>query len=405
MTRKKRLRVLIADDDPGVRNALAELIRGEPTFQLVGAAIDATEAAVLAAAEQPDVVLLDVRMRGGGGQAAARSIRSCSPASKLIAFSEYFDRSSVREMLQAGVVGYVVKGGPIDEIIEAVKRAAQGQGSLSSVVTSDIIDALAGELRSRYRTSERRRVSKSQIRRVIRDDTAFAMVFQPIVELRSRAVVGAEALARFTGQPVRGPNVWFAEATKLGLGVELELAAVAKALAALHELPDEVYLTVNVSPTTLASTGFHALVAKARGGQLVAEITEHALVEDYDRVVGAVGKLRALGMRLAVDDAGAGFASFRHILNLKPELIKLDLTLIRSIDRDCSRQALAASLISFADNYGATIIAEGIEHTRELEKLGELGVGYGQGYLLGRPAPLPLARISARRPLAASPLH
>jgi EAL domain-containing protein (putative c-di-GMP-specific phosphodiesterase class I) len=240
---------------------------------------------------------------------------------------------------------------------------------------------------------------------MIRDEGAFSMVFQPIVALESHTVVGVEALARFSGPPDRAPNVWFAEATTVGLGVELELAAVAKALAALHELPNHVYLTINVSPTTLAHTRFHALIEAAGGEQLVAEITEHALVENYNGVVGAVGKLRAMGMRLAVDDAGAGFASFRHILNLHPDLIKLDLTLIRAIDRDCSRQALAASLISFADNSGATIIAEGIEHTAELKKLVELGVSYGQGYLLGRPASRPLGRVSSRRSLVGSTHH
>lgn len=112
--------------------------------------------------------------------------------------------------------------------------------------------------------------------------------------------------------------------------------------------------------------GFRKLVSQVEGGRLVVELTEHARIEDYDRLAGAVDKLRALGMRLAVDDAGAGFASLRHILNLNPELIKLDLTLIRDIHLDRSKQALAAGLISFAEKIGATIIAEGIERAVEI---------------------------------------
>jgi EAL domain-containing protein (putative c-di-GMP-specific phosphodiesterase class I)/CheY-like chemotaxis protein len=397
--------VLIAEDDPNVREALAEIIRSEPTFDLVGAAVDATEAIELADAERPDVALLDVRMPGGGGEAAAKGIRRCSPETKLIALSGHDDRGTVRAMLQAGVVGYLVKGGSIEEIVEAIKRAAAGQGSLSSEVTSDIIRALTGQLRVKSRASETRRAAKARIRHAVEDEDAFAMVFQPIVALRGREVVGAEALARFAGPSKRTPDAWFAEAADVGLGVELELAAVRKALEASDQLPANVYLTVNVSPTTLAKTRLCKLVAETCGERLVAEITEHALVQDYDRVSGALAKLRALGMRIAVDDAGAGFASLRHILNLSPELIKLDLTLIRDIDRDRSKQALAAGLISFAQKSGATVIAEGIERAPEVKTLVELGVGYGQGYFLGRPAPLPLSDLTTSRPLVPSHQH
>ncbi len=131
LTGQGRWRVLIAEDDAVVRHFLAESIRGEQAFELVGAATDATEAIALAAAEQPDVVLLDVRMPGGGGLAAAAGIRRRSPGSKMIALSGDGDRAAVFEMLQAGVAGSLVKGGSIDEIIQAIKRAPDGRGSLS----------------------------------------------------------------------------------------------------------------------------------------------------------------------------------------------------------------------------------------------------------------------------------
>jgi len=216
------------------------------------------------------------------------------------------------------------------------------------------------------------------------------MAFQPIVELRSSAIVGVEALARFVGPPRRAPDLWFSEAASVGFGTELELAAIRKACATLPRLPRDVYLSINLSPETLATAELYELIAEVGGTSLVAEITEHALVESYESVTGAVGRLRALGVRLAVDDAGAGFASFRHILNLSPELIKLDLTLIRDIHLDGSKRALTSGLISFADKSGALIVAEGIESAPELETLVELGILYGQGYLLGRPSPLPV---------------
>lgn len=404
MTGKSRIRVLIAEDDADVRAALCELVTSEPSFELIGAAVDAPEAIELAAAGMPDVVLVDVHMPGGGA-AAVSGIHRRSPTSKVIVLSGSDDRETVLEMVREGIDGYLVKGGSIEEIVEAIRRAPEGRGSLSRGITNDVIQELARQLGIRSSARRRRLVQDVRVRWAVRDPAAMNMVFQPIVSLPGRKVVGMEALARFPGRPRRAPNVWFAEATGVGLGVELELVAVEKALAALDRLPPEVYLTVNVSPTTLAKTRFYELIAEAGGGRLVAEITEHALIQDYDRVSGGLGRLRALGMRIAVDDAGAGFASLRHILELSPEVIKLDLTLIRDIHRDRAKQALAASLISFAEKSGSTIVAEGIERAAEAKMLAEMGVGYGQGYFFGRPAPLPVAGPTRAKRLQAAPMH
>src|SRR5207249_836356 len=115
-------------------------------------------------------------------------------------------------------------------------------------------------------------------------------------------------------------------------------------------------------------------------GRIIVEITEHAPIDDYDHFGTSLAELRALGADLAIDDAGAGFASLRHILLLDPQFIKLDRTLIKSIATDRSRQALAAGLISFAAKTSATIIAEGIECQAEMDALRALGVSYGQGF-------------------------
>jgi EAL domain-containing protein (putative c-di-GMP-specific phosphodiesterase class I) len=128
--------------------------------------------------------------------------------------------------------------------------------------------------------------------------------------------------------------------------------------------------------------------------RVVLEVTEHAAVEDYGSLEQALRGHRARGMRVAVDDAGAGFASLRHILRLAPDLIKLDLSLTRDIHRDRSRRALATALISFASEIGAEIVAEGVEARDELEALAALEVGFAQGYYLGRPGPLPPGQAS-----------
>jgi EAL domain-containing protein (putative c-di-GMP-specific phosphodiesterase class I)/DNA-binding NarL/FixJ family response regulator len=387
-----RLRVLVAEDDAQVRSALSELIDSEPDLDLVGAVADARAAIELATESRPDVVLLDVNMPGGGGEVAARGIRKGSPGSKMIVLTGSGDRATVLRMLQAGVVGYLVKGASVVEIIEAIRRAPEGQASLSHEITTDVIQELAAELNTRYRVSERRRQQERRIRRALADDGNLTMVFQPIVELRDRRIVGAEALARFAGPPRRGPSAWFEEARVVGLAEELELCAVRRAVTALDELPANLFLTVNVSPATLSKERFLRFVAEIDSARLVAEVTEHAPIRDYDRLADAVGRLREHGVRLAIDDAGAGFASLRHILRLNPDVIKLDLTLIRDIHRDQSKRALAAGLISFAHESQTTIIAEGIERAAEAKTLVDLGVEEAQGYYFGRPGPLPLGR-------------
>lgn len=214
------------------------------------------------------------------------------------------------------------------------------------------------------------------------------MVFQSIVDIDSRQPLGFEALARFAARPQRGPDVWFAEAAAAGLGVDAEMAAVGLALDELARVPDGAYLAVNVSPDTAVSGRLEAALAAVPAERIVLEITEHDVIETYGGLQTALRGLRRRGVRIAVDDAGAGYASFRHILRLQPDLIKLDVTLIRRIDRDQPRRALAAALIGFARDTCAAIVAEGVETAAELRTLRLLGVTAAQGYHLGRPEEL-----------------
>jgi EAL domain-containing protein (putative c-di-GMP-specific phosphodiesterase class I)/ActR/RegA family two-component response regulator len=380
--------VLIAEDDTQLRGVLAALIDAEPMLQLVAAARDADEAIELARETRPDVAIVDVRMPGGGGVKVARELRRSTPDTKVLALTAAADRNTVLEMLEAGVVGYLVKGSSPEHILESIGRAGSGQSMLSAEVTGDVISELVGQLGNQRRGEERKRRRRGRIERVIADEDAVQIVFQPICALDTLEPRGFEALARFPGPPHRGPEHWFREASEVGLSVQLELVSVERALARLAELPDGVDMSVNVSPATVVSTPFKRVLAGVPAERVVVEITEHAPIENYDTFTAGLASVRALGVRLAIDDAGAGFASLRHILRLEPELIKLDITLIASIERDRSQQALAAGLISFADGIGATVIAEGIEHVEALEALRVLGVPYGQGFHLGRPAGL-----------------
>ena len=214
-----------------------------------------------------------------------------------------------------------------------------------------------------------------------------SIVFQPVIDLRLGRIAGAEALARFATTPVRTPDLWFNEAWEVGLGVELELIAIRQALASLGSLPEGCHLAINASPETLVSPLLDAVLDGFPGDRLIVELTEHAQVDDYSNVKTATERLRARGIRLAIDDAGAGFSSLQHILHLRPDLIKLDRSLTQGIDGDPVRYALAAALVTFALSLEAEICGEGIEKDAELAALQHLGIAYGQGYFLGCPGP------------------
>jgi EAL domain-containing protein (putative c-di-GMP-specific phosphodiesterase class I) len=198
-------------------------------------------------------------------------------------------------------------------------------------------------------------------------------------------VAGYEALTRFSPSngDLMGPIVAFAAAARVGLGLELEIVTLRASLAAASVLPPQAFVSLNVSPELLLSGRLAELLA-GHERQVVLEITEHVAISDYAALRRSLVGLGAR-VRLAVDDAGAGFASFRHILELAPDFVKLDIDLVRGIDTDPARQALVAGMTHFATDRGLHLIAEGIETKAELATLRSLGLEFGQGYLLGRP--------------------
>ncbi len=212
------------------------------------------------------------------------------------------------------------------------------------------------------------------------------IVYQPIVDIATQEVLGLEALSRFSDD--QGPAEWFTAAAAVGLGTDLELSAVRRALVGLAHMPENAYLAVNVSPDTLADRRLVDLVRTAPPGRIVLELTEHCAVADYGPCRTAMKAFRAHGVRLAVDDAGAGYASLRHIIDLAPDIIKVDRSLVKGIDADAARRSLFVALVTFARDLGASLVAEGVETAAEAHQLSRWGVGLGQGWYFGRPAPL-----------------
>ncbi|MGN2623293.1 sensor domain-containing phosphodiesterase [Stutzerimonas balearica] len=254
--------------------------------------------------------------------------------------------------------------------------------------TLRLFAGFAGKLLQRQ--TSRARVQRSKLARI--EETlrsrAYHVVYQPIVQVEVGTALGYEALARFSGEPLRSPDRWFLEAGEVGLQRELEIALIVEALKGLEQLPGDSYISLNVSPETIIGGQLRPVLEEQPLARLMLEITEHACICDYERVEDELRPLRERGLRLAVDDAGAGYASFRHILRLRPDVIKLDGSLINNLDGDSNCRALAAALIRFAAETGSKVVAEGVETEEELAVLRTLGVKKAQGYLLGRPAPL-----------------
>ena len=278
------------------------------------------------------------------------------------------------------------------------RRRRRGWGALPALLSVGTLAACAGwavrELQvrpPRDRLGPRDRAQTTARINGLLARSDLRIVFQPIISTSTGRLVGAEALSRFEAfnpaDPPDPPDAVFAQAATVGLGVELELLAVRVALLAAEALPPDLYVSVNVSPAAVLSPQLTDALLGCRVPlhRIVLEITEHVSVSDYRVLTSRTDELRSLGVRIAVDDAGAGFSSFRHILRLSPEYIKLDRTLIENISEDPARRALAAAVVLFAYEMGSAVVAEGIETLAELRMTQTLGIDAAQGFLLGRP--------------------
>lgn len=400
-----RIRVLVADDDPDLREALVDIIGHEASLDLVGVAQDAWEAIELAQRTGAEVALVDVRMPGGGGARVARELRARSSETRVIALSAYEERDTILHMLGAGVAGYLVKGVRPEEILTAIRQCAEGHLPFSKGIAAALVEEIGGYLRRQDDESEALIRRSVRTHRMIHGE-GLTVALQPIVDLQTGLVQGVEALARFTPPPLWGPREWFQEAEEVGLRVELEEAAMTRCLAELERLPEDWFLALNLSPDTITSGRANQVLHNEGATRIVIEITEHARVGDYSELLRALSEFRSRGGRLAVDDAGAGFASLRHVVVMLPEVIKLDRSVTQGVDEDKNHRALAAAMIAFASDIGASIIAEGIETQDELDMLRFLGVGSGQGFYLAPPRRLgpdeDVSRAFARIPISGS---
>lgn len=236
-----------------------------------------------------------------------------------------------------------------------------------------------------------------EIERLLAGGDGLQFLVQPVCALGALEPVGVEALARFSGFRRHPPDWWFAEAAACGLGRALEVLAVQRALSLLDALPSRLYMAVNVSPSTAVSADLAEALHGVDLERVVLELTEHEPLGDCDALRRALAPLRRRGVRVAVDDLGSGKSDVLCLAQFRPDIVKLDRCLVTGVDFDPRKQTLVNAVRSYSESIGATVVAEGIETSDQLQALVGLGVRYGQGYFLGRPAAAgPPSHVGAR---------
>ncbi|HZX99609.1 MAG TPA: EAL domain-containing response regulator [Dermatophilaceae bacterium] len=372
--------VLVVDDNAFDVAFLQQLLIRQG-LERVYTETDSRKVHRLLAKHKPDLVLLALRMPHVDGFAVLAQIRKYAAGGYLPVMVLTGDTTAVsrNRALVEGAQDFLTKPVDATEVILRIANLLQTRLLYANLRYLTAVQTQPG--------GEQAEVL-ARIQGVLQDKT-LTHVFQPIQDLNTGAIVGHEALSRFPDPTLGGPDRWFADAFNVGLGVDLEWLAATSAVTYLDTAPPEMFLTVNLSPATVMHLAENELCQPALWPRIVIELTEQVPVEDYSALERALAPMRSHGARLSADDLVSGYAGFRHLLRLQPDIIKLDISLISGINRNHEQQALTRALLTFAHEVGAQVIAEGIEEPAELNTLRDLGVPWGQGYLIGRPAPLP----------------
>ena len=376
------IRVLVADDEHMVVDVLRALVGSDSSLRFVGAASDAEQAIDLVLEEQPDVVLLDVRMPGGGGLRAAREISERCPPTKIIALSAHEDADTVIGMIAAGAHGYVPKGSSTDKILRTIHRVAGGRRpSLGAKPDLKLVPP------ARPQRDER---AANVARAII--DGAVTVELTPIVDIETGQVAGLEAKPRLATLPHRSYDAWCADAQSVGLLMDLELAAFREARSVLRKVPDGIFLEIEVSPFTASEARFRRSIQSAASSRIVLAFSPlvgsgGVKINDVD-FVATLEALRTRGVRVAATDAGTGLSGLHHLRSLAPDYVRLDATLTRAVDGSFSKHSVVAAVVACARQVGARVVADGVDSDEQLDEIRSLGVHLVQGPLVGEATPI-----------------
>lgn len=370
-------RVLLVDDDRHVlRSFESVLVRQGWTVET---ALDGLDAKGIIEKRAFDVIISDVNMPGYGGLAFLRAVRERDLDVPVILVTGTPSVDSSIRAIEHGVFRYLVKPVANGTLVDVTRLAARLH-RMAQLKRRAL--EIAG---ANVHSLDDRATVEIRFERAIE---SMWVAFQPIVSWRDRRAFGYEALLRTDESTLASPPDFIAAAERLGRLNELGRLVRAKVAEAARRLPADVKLFVNLHASDLDDEGLRDAYAPLSGiaHRVVLEVTERASLQGVMSVSDRIATLKGMGFRIAVDDLGAGYAGLTSFTQLEPEVVKLDMSLIRNIDRSPKKQSIVGAMKKLCDELGMAVVAEGIETVAERDVLVELGCDLLQGYLFGRPA-------------------
>ena len=369
--------ILITDDEPALRELFAETLT--EAGHTVATAADARAALALLREQSFDTVISDINMPGGDGIEFLRAIHKTDPDLPVVLVTGSPTLESAIQALKHAAVQYLVKPVPGGALNEAVQRALR----LRRIALLKR-EALEYSKPSRREEADRGALNQSLSRAI----SALWMAYQPIFRASDGGLFGSEALLRSDERGLNHPGAILDAAERLERVFDLSRAVRRNVASAIPKLGGES-IFVNIHSLDLRDDQLFSSAEplSALAPKVVLEITERATLEGIPDVRTKVRTLRDLGFRIAVDDLGAGYAGLTTFAALEPDIVKLDMSLVRNVDREPVKRKLIGSMTGLCRDLGMLVVAEGIETTAERDVVVELGCDLLQGFLLGRPAP------------------
>lgn len=377
-------RVLIVDDEPLVLETYARVL-GRAGYR-VSQAGNGVEAIAALDAGPFDAILSDITMPGLSGIEMLRAVRQRDLDVPVIMNTGNPSVETAAQAMEFGALRYLVKPVERDVLVNTVQEAVR-LGRLSrlkreTAVYLGMVDQQPGD----------RAGLEVSLDSALKTMT---LAYQPIVEPAKRRIIGYEALLRTNEQALPTPLALLGAAERLGRLREVGRATRQRVALALPDVPAGIDIFINVQPSDLQDEQLYANDAPlaAFAHRIVLEVTERAPLGDGTGVTERIGRLKKLGYRIAIDDLGSGYAGLRYFTLLTPDVVKLDIGLVRNIDAEPVKQKLLGSMTRLCQDLNIAVIAEGVETAAERDVVSELGCALMQGYWFARPGPpFPAAR-------------
>lgn len=360
--------ILIIDDEPDFVEMMKIFLENYG-FRVISA-FEPDEGLILAQKHLPDLILLDLNLPKRSGHEVCRQIKEDPsirhiPVVMLTCEDRTIDKV---EAFNLGVADYICKTYSLEEILARIRaKLPLPDSGIKEKRTEKIIE----------------------LRRII-DNKNLRIFFQPIIALLNQKVIGYEVFSRGPKDSIfEDATTLFSFATEENMFLEVELLALSLAVEKATFLSTDQFLFLNVDPIFLDLPEFKELSflknSSLKNSQICFEITERTFIKNFAKLSSTINDFQKKGIKFAIDDVGEGYSSLKAIVELKPTFIKIDIDIVRDVNKDQTKSTLIQLIVELAKKINILTIAEGIETEEEAQTLLSLGVDFGQGYLLGRP--------------------